>query len=120
MGGHTSSPVEADIVVTPEPTVVSSAEVEVGTPDVGGASVVETSVVTSGGGLLHPARKASASQIASFCISVTITENDLGAGRTPTAAPSLIARARGARAQFRTGGPHMPVMVTGTSSTLLS
>lgn len=105
MGGHTSSsPVEADIVLMPEPTVVSSAEVEVGAPEVGGASVVEVSVVASGGGLLHPARKASGSQIASFCIRVTITENDPGAGRAPTAAPSLTAPPRGGARDFAPAG----------------
>jgi len=103
-------------------------------PDVGEASVVEVSVDTSAGEEPHPARRASASQISGLCIAATIPENDPRAGGpmapSAKAGPSAPPRRRTTTSRAAADGPartrefalrrYVPVIVTGTSSTLLS
>lgn len=119
MGGHTSSPVEAE-VPWPESAAVVSSGVVVGEPDVGGESVVEASVATSDGELVHPTRKPSASQSPSVRIAPHDSRNGSQAGSASFATARAFPRSAPQGGQTAARAHIGPTIVTGTSSTLLA
>jgi hypothetical protein len=96
MGGQIGAPVDAD-VAAPEPTV-ASADADV--LDAGDESVVEASVDPLDGGAPHPTTTTTPSRSAIARVTRII--------RIIRSSPSA------------RGSAHMPVRVTGTSSTLLA
>jgi hypothetical protein len=100
--------------------VSSGVDVDVGGPEVGDESVAVTSVVTSGGGSPHATTRPSASESSSFRIGRHHSRNGPVAGVAFRRAGSIVSRvfALGNALGDELGVAQVPMIVTGTSSTL--